>query len=206
MDRHHAEDRTAAHPEEEEEDESCGAKCFIRRIRESRMPTGFKLTSETPKYDGLQEPKMWIEDYLTAVQCQGGTRNTAMQYLQLQLIGSACAWLKSLPSDTIGSWNDLVTTFTRNFQGTYKRPATAEELQTCVQSSRESLRAYIQRWKVMKNMVEEISEENAVDAFTRGLWRRELKEPTRINLALLRAGLVWAAPDTRGLRPTSYLN
>ena len=108
------------------------------------MPTGFKLTSETPKYDGLQEPRTWIEDYLTAVQCQGGTRNTAMQYLQLQLTGSARAWLKSLPSDTIGYWNDLVTTFTRNFQGTYKRPATAEELRTCVQSSSESLRDYIQ--------------------------------------------------------------
>ena len=26
VDRHHAEDRTAAHPEEEEEDEPCGAK------------------------------------------------------------------------------------------------------------------------------------------------------------------------------------
>ena len=151
----HEENRRALDPEEEE-DEPCGAKCFIRRIRESRMPTGFKLTSETPKYDGLQEPKTWIEDYLTAVQCQGGTRNTAMQYLQLQLTGSARAWLKSLPADTIGSWNDLVTTFTQNFQGTYKRPATAEELRTCVQGSSESLRSYIQRWTIMKNTVEEI--------------------------------------------------
>ena len=80
-DRQRAEDRVNTRQEEEEEDEPCGAKCFIRRIRESRMPAGFKLTSETPKYDGLQEPKTWIEDYLTAVQCQGGTRNTAMQYL-----------------------------------------------------------------------------------------------------------------------------
>ena len=104
----HEENRRAPDPEEEE-DEPCGAKCFIHRIRVSRMPTGFKLTSETPKYDGLQEPKTWIEDYLTAVQCQGGTRNTAMQYLQLQLTGSARAWLKSLPADTIGSWNDLVS-------------------------------------------------------------------------------------------------
>ena len=63
------EENRGAPDQEEEEDEPCGAKCFIRRIRESRMPTGFKLTSETPKYDGLQEPKTWIEDYLMAVQC-----------------------------------------------------------------------------------------------------------------------------------------
>ena len=45
------------------------------------MPKGFKLTSESPKYDGLQEPKIWLEDYLMALRCQGGTKNTAMQYL-----------------------------------------------------------------------------------------------------------------------------
>ena len=55
------------------------------------MPKGFKLTSETPKYDGLLEPRTWLEDYLTAVRCQGGTKNTAMQYQQLQLTGSARA-------------------------------------------------------------------------------------------------------------------
>ena len=30
------------------------------------MPRGFKLTSATPKYDGLEEPEGWLEDYLTA--------------------------------------------------------------------------------------------------------------------------------------------
>src|SRR5664279_583001 len=72
-----------------EEDEDCGAPCFSREIRETRMPKIFKLTSETPKYDGTLEPKTWLEDYLTAVRCQRGTRTTAMQYLQLHLTGSA---------------------------------------------------------------------------------------------------------------------
>ena len=74
-----------------EEGESCGAVCFSRRIRETKMPKGFKLTFKTPKYDSLLEPRTWLEDYLTAVRCQGGTKNTAMQYLQLQLTGSARA-------------------------------------------------------------------------------------------------------------------
>ena len=38
-----------------------------------------------------------------------------MQYLQLQLTGSARAWLKSLPYSTIGSKEDLVYDFVQNF-------------------------------------------------------------------------------------------
>ena len=71
-------------------------------------------------------------------------KNTAMKYLLLQLTGSARAWLKSLPSGTIECWNDLVVNFEQNFKGTYKRPATAEELRACTQSSSESIRSYIQ--------------------------------------------------------------
>ena len=140
------------------------------------MPRGFKLTSKTPKYDGLLELKTWLEDYLTAVKCQGGTKNTAMQYLQLQLAGSARAWLKSLPPGTIKSWDDLVYDFVHNFRATYKRPASIEELRSCTQGSNESIRKYIQRWTIMRNSAEDISEESAVDAFKRGLRRRELKE------------------------------
>ena len=33
------------------EPEPCGALCFTRRIRETRMPKGFKLTGEHPKYN-----------------------------------------------------------------------------------------------------------------------------------------------------------
>ena len=40
----------------DQEPEPCGALCFTRRVRETRMPKGFKLTSEHPKYTGRQEP------------------------------------------------------------------------------------------------------------------------------------------------------
>ena len=95
--------RRAAQEEEsdssssEDELEPYGALCFSRCIRETRMPKGFRVTSETPNYDGLQEPSAWLEDYLTAVTCQRGSTSTAMQYIQLMLSGSARAWLKSLP-------------------------------------------------------------------------------------------------------------
>jgi len=140
------------------------------------MPKGFKMPSETPKYDGLQEPKTWLEDYRIAVKCNGGSRTTAMQCLQLQLKVSARVWLKGLPAKSISSWEDLVHRFTSNFQSTYKRPASIEELRACKQKSSESIRSYIGRWTTLKNDTEGVSEERAIDAFNSGLRRQELKE------------------------------
>ena len=67
------------------------------------MPKGFKLTAEAVKYDGKQDPRLWLEDYLIACSCQGGTSTTAMQYIQLILTRSARPWLKSLPRGSITS-------------------------------------------------------------------------------------------------------
>ena len=38
------------------------------------------------------------------------------------------------------------------------------------------MRAYIQRWTILKNSAEDISDESAIDAFRRGLQRMEFKE------------------------------
>jgi hypothetical protein len=45
-----------------------------------------------------------------------------------------------------------------------------------VQQRKETLRAYIQRWSIIKNSVVEVSDERAIDAFTLGLWRGDLVE------------------------------
>src|ERR1041385_6187923 len=56
----------------------------------------------------------------------------------------------------------------RNFKSTYKRPAALEEPRACKQGTRETVRAYIQRWTILKNSAEDISDESAIDAFRRG--------------------------------------
>lgn len=43
--------------ESDRDSEPCGALCFRRAIRETRMPEGFKLNSTTHKYDGLEAPE-----------------------------------------------------------------------------------------------------------------------------------------------------
>jgi hypothetical protein len=108
----------------------------------------------------------WI---LQAVKILGGTKETAMQSLQLHLTGAARSWLRKLEKETIGSWEELTKQFTSNFKSIYKRPASIEEVKACVQQRNETLRAYIQRWSIIKNSAVEVSDERAIDAFTQGL-------------------------------------
>jgi hypothetical protein len=61
-----------------------------------------------------------------------------------------------------------------NFKSTYKQPASIEEVKVCVQQHGEPLRAYIQRWSIIKNSVVEVSDERAIDAFIVGLRRGDL--------------------------------
>jgi hypothetical protein len=58
-----------------------GALCFTHRVHRTRVPKGFKLPHDQQKYDGSQEPMLWLSDYLQAVQIFGGTRATVMESL-----------------------------------------------------------------------------------------------------------------------------
>jgi hypothetical protein len=160
----------------EDDEKEMGASCFTRRVRKTRVPKGFKLPHDQQKYDGSQESTLWLLDYLQAVQILRGTRATAMHSLQLHLTGAAWSWLNTLPNDSIGSWGELENQFARNFLSMYKCPASLEEIKSCVQRKGETLRSYIQRWSVIKNSAEDVSDERAIDAFSAGHHRLDLVE------------------------------
>jgi hypothetical protein len=117
-----------------------------------------------------------LSDYLQAVQILGGTRAIAMRSLQLHLTGAARSWLNTLPNDSIGSWGELENQFARNFRSTYKRPASLEEVKSCIQQKGETLCSYIQCWSVIKNSAEDVSDERAIDAFLSDLHHADLVE------------------------------
>jgi hypothetical protein len=99
----------------EDEEKEMGALCFTRRVHRTRVPKGFKLPHDEEKYNGSQEPMLWLSDYLQAVQILGGTRATAIQSLQLHLTGAARSWLNTLPNDSIRNWGELENQFARIF-------------------------------------------------------------------------------------------
>ena len=54
-----------------------GASFFTLNIRNMRMLKGFKLIAEIVKFNGMQDPRLWLEDYFIAYNCQGGNTTTA---------------------------------------------------------------------------------------------------------------------------------
>jgi hypothetical protein len=122
----------------EDDEKEMGALCFTRRVHRTRVPKGFKLPLDQQKYDGSQEPTLWLSDYLQAAQILRETRARAMQSLQLHLTGAARSWLNTIPNDSIGSWGELESHFARNFSATYKRPASLEEIKSCVKKKGET--------------------------------------------------------------------
>jgi hypothetical protein len=119
---------------------------------------------------------------LQAVKILGGTKETAMQSLQLHLTGAARSWLSKLERGTIGSWEELSKQFTSNLKSTQKWPTSIEEVKACVQQRNETFRSYIQRWSIIKNSAVEVLDERAINAFTIGLRRGDpVKEMGRIK-------------------------
>ena len=74
------------------------------------------MTFERPSV--ASNHKLWLDDYIIAVNCQGGTTTIAMQYVQLMLVGSARTWLQNLPPNSFSSWDQFEDAFVKNFLGT----------------------------------------------------------------------------------------
>jgi hypothetical protein len=54
----------------EDDKKEMGALCFTRRVRKMRVPKGFNLPHDQQKYDGSQEPTLWLSDYLQVIRLQ----------------------------------------------------------------------------------------------------------------------------------------
>jgi hypothetical protein len=153
----------------------CGAECFSYLIRSTPLPKGIKLSDGVVKFNGQQDPRIWLDD-ITAVTISGRSRDNALQLLSLHLKDNARVWLNNLAPDSIHSWEEFRQAFIANFRGTSRRPKSFEELRMCMQKTGESLRSYISRWLTLRNTSENISPERAIDAFRDGLIRHDFRE------------------------------
>jgi hypothetical protein len=48
----------------EDKEKEMGALRFTRRVRRTRVPKGLKIPHDQQKFDGSQEPELWLSDYL----------------------------------------------------------------------------------------------------------------------------------------------
>jgi hypothetical protein len=110
----------------------CRAECFSLLTRSTPLPKGIKLSDSVVKFNGQQDPQIWLDDFMTAVTIGDGSRDNALQLLSLHLKDNARAWLNNLALDNIRSWEEFRQAFIANFRGTSRRPMSFEELRLCV--------------------------------------------------------------------------
>jgi hypothetical protein len=85
----------------------CGAEFFSLLIRSTPLPKGIKLSDSIVKFNGQQDPRIWLDDFITAVTIGGGSRDNALQLLSLHLKDNVRAWLNNLAPDSICSWEEF---------------------------------------------------------------------------------------------------
>jgi hypothetical protein len=55
------------------------------------LSKGLKISEGIIKFNGQQDPRIWFDDFMTAITVSGGSRDNAMQLLQLHLRDTARA-------------------------------------------------------------------------------------------------------------------
>ena len=89
----------------------------------------------------------------------------ANKYLPVKLKGPARHGLKSLPENSMGSWEELEDAFRANFQGTYVRPSNANDLSHIIQQPGESARKLWNRFLTKKYQIVDCPDAEALAAF-----------------------------------------
>jgi hypothetical protein len=90
------------------------------------------------------------------------------------LSGTARQWINDLAENSIQTWFDMQTTFTQNFEGTYKRPHNIGDLQRCRRADDETSQTFLARWLDMKNSCKGVTDESTILVFIDSLERSQL--------------------------------
>ncbi|XP_066333995.1 uncharacterized protein [Miscanthus floridulus] len=141
----------------------------------------------------------------------GGDEDVMANYLPVMLNQSVNNWLHSLQENSIYSWDDLKKVFTDNYMATCEQPSTKYDLEKLHQSFKESLRDFIRRFSETRNSIPNITNAEAIAAFTKGLRHEQLcsklyrKRPTTIGkLIQMVNGYANAKEAERAARSTHH--
>jgi hypothetical protein len=113
--------------------------------------------------------------YEIAVRAAGGNEDVMANYLPVMLDQSANNWLLSLRQDSIGSWDGLKREFTANYSATCEQLATKYDLEKVYQTPGDLLRDFIRHFSETRNSIPNVTDAEAITAFTKGLRHEQLR-------------------------------
>ncbi|KAF8114203.1 hypothetical protein N665_0040s0058 [Sinapis alba] len=144
---------------------------FSRQISKVRLRTTDKLC--LPSYSGGSDPT----DHMTTFNIALGRANFTDEekeagYCQLfveSLAGPALTWFSRLPENSVHSFHDLSAAFLKHYIMFTRQGATVSDLWQMSQTSNQSLRDYMEKFKAVVSTVN-IPDNIAVDALMNTLW------------------------------------
>ena len=110
-----------------------------------RLPKDFKGPRKVPNYTANQPPDAWVENYEMEMEMLDVDEAACAKYFTMMLEGTTRTWLKSLPANSIGSWDQLKARFIANFEDTCKQPMSIVDLDACVQGENKSTTHWVRR-------------------------------------------------------------
>ena len=135
---------------------------MIPALRNVHLPKDFKGPQKVPNYTADLQSGAWIESYEMAMELLEVSDAAMAKYFTMMLDGTARSWLKGLPPNSIGSWEELKARFIQNFKDTCKQPMSIVGLASCVQEEGESTTHWVHQVSTILHSSDRINADSAV--------------------------------------------
>ena len=141
---------------------------FTARVLHFPLPAKFRM-SQIKTFDETKDPIHHLNMYKNQMELHGYQDPVRCRAFAITVKGPALAWFNRLLPSSISSFTELSIAFVSHFIGarTYKK--SSYHLLTIKQSSQESLKSYVQRFKTELLKVDILEEKFVVTAFITGL-------------------------------------
>ncbi|GMN75006.1 hypothetical protein TIFTF001_053968, partial [Ficus carica] len=141
---------------------------FAPSIMESPYPIGFKMPT-IPSYDGSTDADEHVENYQAHMLIQSANEAALCKSFCLTLTGAARQWYRRLPPGSIGSFQQLASSFSAAFLGSRTRKLGASHLFSIKQRENETLKKYLERFDKAVVQVENCSDDTLAQALKEGI-------------------------------------
>ncbi|XP_058750125.1 uncharacterized protein LOC131623132 [Vicia villosa] len=131
-----------------------------------RIPPKFKVPS-FDKYNGATCPMTHVKAYYRKMSVYSEEEGFLMHFFQDSLAGASLEWYVQLERTHIHSWRDLVEAFIKHYQYNVDMAPNRTQFQGLVQESKDSFKAYAQKWRELAARVQPpMTEREMIDMFT----------------------------------------
>ena len=140
-----------------------------------RLPKDFNGPRKVPNYTADQTPEAWVESYKMAKEMLDVDEAACAKYFTMMLEGIARTWLKNMPANSIGSWDQLKARFIANVKDTCKQPMSIVDLDACVQGENESTTHWVRQVSEVLHSSDRINADTTIVTLERNCRFKSLK-------------------------------